>query len=148
DTFGDKKNLFLSALTEYERQGRERFAQAFDRPGSAKLLIREWVMAAARTCTGERGLRGCLALKAAMEMAPHDKDVADWCKRVTLERERMLSDVVRRGQRENEIDAQLDPRVVARYLMSSLNGLRVLGMASPSERAVDEVVSLILRVLD
>src|SRR5438105_13580229 len=76
-TFGDKKKLFLAALAEYEKQGRETVRQALERPGPARRAVEQWVMSAAQLCSGEAGHRGCLALKAAMEMAPQEQDVAD-----------------------------------------------------------------------
>lgn len=147
-TFGDKKQLFLATLTEYEKQGREAVRTALERPGSARQAIADWVHEAAKTCSGEAGLRGCLALKAAMEMAPQDAAVAEWMREITRNREQLVARTVRRGQSEGEINPQLDPRVVARYLICSLGGLRVLGTASPSERQIREVIELILRVLD
>jgi TetR/AcrR family transcriptional repressor of nem operon len=148
DTFGDKKTLFLAALAEYERQARQAFAAILEKPGSAKAAIRQWVATAADTCTGDAGQRGCLGLKAAVEMAPHDPDVANWVREITRARELMVAKVIKRGQAEGEINGGLDARVVARYLLMSLAGLKIMGVSSPSPRDVREVVSLILRVLD
>ena len=53
-----------------------------------------------------------------------------------------------RGQSEGEINAGVDARAVARYLLTALAGLKVMGVSKPAERDVREVVSLILRVLD
>jgi len=147
-TFGDKKSLFLAALAEYERQGRSAVAAILEQPGSAKAALREFVLTAATACTGEGGQRGCLGLKAAMEMAPQDQDVANWVRTITREREQMVAKVVRRGQSAGEINKNVDARAVARYLLTSLAGLKVMGVSAPTEREVREVVSLILRVLD
>jgi TetR/AcrR family transcriptional repressor of nem operon len=148
DTFGDKKSLFLAALGEYERQGRKAMAEVLAKPGSAKAAIREWAMSAADMCMGEAGQRGCLGLKAALEMAPHDADVAKWVRDITRERELMVAKVIKRGQSEGEIDNGLDARTVARYLLTSLAGLKVMGLSSPGPHEVREVLELILRVLD
>ena len=147
-TFGDKKQLFMAALDEYERQGRAALAEALEKPGSVKEILREWVMQVADSCSGEAGSRGCLALKAALEVAPHDADVADWIRKVSKRRERVIAQVIRRGQGEGDINPRLDPRVTGRYLMSSLAGLRVLGTASPAHRQMREVADLIVRILD
>jgi len=147
-TFGDKKKLFLAALAEYEKQGREAVRAALERPGSARKALDEWVSDAAKSCTGEAGLRGCLALKAAMEMAPQDEDVAQWVRDITHDRELLVAKTIRRGQAEGEINEQLDPRVLARFLISVLAGLRVMGTASPSERDLRGVVELTLRAMD
>ena len=147
-TFGDKKQLFLKVLDEYSKQGRRILEAALDKPGPAKAVLLDWIREVAEMCTGEAGLRGCLALKAAMEMAPHDKEVSDWVKHATRERELMVAKLVRRGQAEGGVNADLDPRAVARYLITSLTGLKVLGTAAPSDRDVREVLRLIVRVLE
>lgn len=148
DTFGDKKSLFLAALAEYERQGREVVFEILSRPGPAKKALRDFACAAGEMCSGEAGQRGCLGLKAALEMAPHDEDVAKWVRDITREREQMLAKVIKRGQAEGDISDKLDSRAVAKYLLTSLAGLKVLGVSSPSPREVREVLNLILRVLD
>ena len=148
DTFGDKKSLFLATLAEYERQNREAVAGILNKPGSAKAALRDFAHAAAEMCTGEAGQRGCLGLKAALEMAPSDPDVSKWFRQVTHERESMVAKVIKRGQAEGEISPKLDARAVARYLLTSLAGLKVLGVSSPSAREVREIVNLMLRVLD
>lgn len=147
-TFGDKKQLFLAALAEYEKQSRETMRQILEQPGSARKAIEQWVMTAATMCAGEAGLRGCLGIKAAMEMAPQDKDVAEWVKTITRARDQLMAKAIRRGQKDGEINPSLDARVVARCLNTSLAGLKVLGTAEPSERDVRDVVAMMLRILD
>ena len=147
-TFGDKKQLFLAAIQEYERQGREMLRRHLERPGSAREALRQWALDVSQTCSGESGMRGCLGMKAALEMAPHDPEVAGWMKTVTHERELILAKAIRRGQAEGEINEQLDARAAARYLITCLSGLKVLGTASPTEREVREVVEMMFRTLD
>jgi TetR/AcrR family transcriptional regulator, transcriptional repressor for nem operon len=147
-TFGDKKHLFLATLAEYEKQSREMMRQTLEQPGPARRAIEQWAMDAAKMCAGESGLRGCLGVKAAMEMAPQDKDVAEWVRSITRARDQLLAKAVRRGQQAGEINVKLDPRVVARALNASLAGLKVLGTAAPSEKDVREVVAMMLRMLD
>lgn len=147
-TFGDKKQLFLASLAEYEKQSRETMRQTLDQPGSARAAIEKWAIETAMACAGESGLRGCLGVKAAMEMAPQDEDVAEWVRSVTRARDQLVAKAVRRGQDAGEINPSLDARVVARCLNTLLAGLKVRGTAAPSDREVREVVAMTLRVLD
>jgi TetR/AcrR family transcriptional repressor of nem operon len=140
--------LFLAALTEYERQGRQAMREILERPGRAREAIEQLVVEAGRMSVGSAGQKGCLGLKAAMEMAPQDEDVADFVRQVTRAREKMIAKVIKRGQDEGDIRSDLDPRAVARYLFAAVAGLRVMGSSAPPEREVREVVDLILRVLD
>ncbi len=148
-TFGDKKQLFLAALDKYDEQHSEEFRAVLERPGSARAAIRDWVMMIARHCTGEAGRRGCLIAKAAVELLPHDKDVARWIQRMHRRNERIIANVLKRGQAEGEINPRLDPLVMARYLLAcAAGGLRMLSTASASPRDVREVAEIILKALD
>jgi len=147
-TFGDKKQLFLAALDRYAKQGFDALQEILDRPGPAKANLVEWIRTANQTCIGEAGQRGCLAAKAAMELAPSDPDVAQWMRNLHERVEHALAAVVRRGQGEGEINPSLDPIATARFLMVSMSGLRSFGVISPPASQVREVVELMLKILD
>src|SRR5665213_245976 len=82
DTFGDKKQLFMAALAEYERMSNVMLLETLRRPGSARDAIAALIDAASDACVGPDGQRCCLGLKAAIELAPHDADVLAWVRRV------------------------------------------------------------------
>jgi len=147
-TFGDKKQLFLAALDRYAKQGFDALQEILDRPGSAKANLRDWVFAVGDTCIGEAGRRGCLIAKAAMELAPFDEEIAQWVRDLHLRHERAVAEVVRRRQAGHEINRELEPNAAARFLLSSMGGLRLLGTLSPEGQDVREVVELVLKVLD
>jgi TetR/AcrR family transcriptional regulator, transcriptional repressor for nem operon len=146
-TFGDKKQLFLAALEKYDEQNVVRFRDMLDRP-SAKSALRDFLTMAAGKCTAEGGRRGCLAGKAAMEMAPHDKDVAAWLKKVHRRNVDIVARTIQRGQRQGEIDCAHDARALARFLLTGLAGLRLLGTIGPSEVEVQDVLRMMLKMLD
>ena len=147
-SFGDKHRLFLTALDRYDEQGWAAIREILDRPGRAREVIENWIRAYAESCTGDEGRRGCLLCKAAMELVPQDAEVAAWMRRVAKRNARYLARLVQRGQNEGDINAKLDPAVVARFLWNSLAGLRLMGTTSPTRREVREVLDLVLRVID
>ena len=148
DTFGDKKTLFLAALDKYEAQRGHELHNMLDRPGSAKSALVDFIHMAADCCTSEAGRRGCLAGKAAMELAPHDKDITEWLREYHRRNIALVARTVARGQQQGEINENLEPRAAARFLLNALGGLRLLGTMSPSESEVQDVVELTLKVLD
>jgi TetR/AcrR family transcriptional repressor of nem operon len=147
-TFGDKKQLFLAALDRYDAQRADELREMLDRAGSARQAIIDFVHMAARCATSEEGRRGCLAGKAAMELAPHDKDIANWLRKAHRRHIDLVARTIARGQAQGEIDGSLDARAAARFLLNALAGLRLLGTMSPSESEVADVVKLTLKVLD
>lgn len=147
-TFGDKKQLFLAALERYEAQRGHELRDMLERPGSARSALVGFIHMAAQCCTSQEGRRGCLAAKAAMELAPHDEDVANWLKKFHRRNIDLVARTIARGQEQGEVNRGLDPKAVARFLLNSLTGLRLLGTMSPSESEVQDVVNLTLKVLD
>jgi TetR/AcrR family transcriptional regulator, transcriptional repressor for nem operon len=147
-TFGDKKQLFLAALEKYDEQSVEEFKALLGRPGSAKGAVKDFLKAAAECCTSEDGRRGCLAGKAAMELAPHDKDVANWLRKFHRRNVDLLARTIHRGQEQGEISRSVEAKAAARFLLNGLGGLRLLGTMRPSEDEVRDVVKLMLKVLD
>ena len=81
---------------------------------------------AVERCTGAGAARGCLAAKAALELAPHDKDIAAWLKRFHRRNVESLAKAIVRGQEQGEVNRRLDPRAAARFLMNGIAGLRLL----------------------
>lgn len=146
-TFGDKKQLFLAALEKYDEQSVVRIRDMLERP-SAKSALRDFLTLAAEKCMSESGRRGCLAGKAAMELAPHDKDVAAWLKKVHRRNVDIIARTIQRGQRQGEIDCAHDPRALARFLLAGLAGLRMLGTIGPSESEVRDVLNGLIHALD
>ena len=147
-TFGDKKQLFLAALEKYYEQRVEDFHRLLDEPASAKAAIRNLFEFIAHDCIADTGRRGCLAAKAAMELAPHDKDVASWLKRCHRRYVKMVAAVIQRGQEAEEIPRTLDPEPAARFLLNNIAGMRLLGTTSPTVSELHEVVELALKVLE
>ena len=148
-TFGDKKQLFLSVLDKYYEQSAERIRELLERPGaSARQSLRTLIEHVAEDCCGEKGRRGCLAAKAAMELAPHDKDVAAWLKRFHRRNVAMIAKTIARGQRAGEISRRLHANDAARFILNAMAGMRVTGTIARSASEMDGVVELILKVLD
>src|SRR5688500_6708652 len=147
-TFGDKKQLFLAALDRYDAQRSVELRDMLQRPGSATAALVDFIHMAADCCTTQEVRRGCLAGKAAMDLAPHDKDVANWLKKFHRRNIDLVARTIARGQEQGEVARALDPRAAARFLLNAMAGLRLLGTMSPSESEVQDVGELTLKVLD
>jgi TetR/AcrR family transcriptional repressor of nem operon len=147
-TFGDKKQLFLAALDRYEAQRSVELREMLERAGSARAALTDFMKFAAECATSEDGRRGCLAGKAALELAPHDEDVANWLKKFHRRNIDLVARTIARGQEQGEIDGKLEPRAAARFLLNAMAGLKLLGTMSPSDAEVADVVKLTLKVLD
>jgi TetR/AcrR family transcriptional repressor of nem operon len=146
-TFKDKKTLFLAALDKYAQQVDARIAEVLDQP-SARAALEALLQAAARRACGEQGKRGCLACKAAMELAPQDREIAAWVRRFHEAHVRRVAQTIQRGQQAGEISQSIDPQAAGRFVLNAIAGLHMMGTTSPDAGQVQDVVKMILKVLD
>lgn len=146
--FHDKRSLFLAALDHYTAASLQRVGDSLAQPGPARAAIRNALMGYARRAAAAKGQQGCLVTAAAMEMMPEDVEVSALITRMFRRIQDLFAAAVIRGQASGEIPRHYDERAIARVLLCTVQGLRVLGKTGPSESETAEVVDLTLRILD
>ena len=146
--FHDKRSLFLTALDHYTAGSLQRVGDSLAVAGSARAAIRETLMGYARRAAAQQGQRGCLLTAAAMELMPEDVEVSALITRMFRRLEDLFAAAVIRGQAAGEIPRDHDERAIARHLLCTVQGLRVLGKTGPSERETAEIVDQTLRILN
>lgn len=146
--FHDKRTLFLAALDHYTAASLRRVGDSLSQPGSSREAIREALMGYARRAAAGQGRQGCLITAAAMEMMPDDAEVGALISRMFRRMQDLFAAAVIRGQSAGEIPGRYDEHAIARMLLCTIQGLRVLGKTGPSEQDMAEVVETALRALD
>lgn len=143
-TFGGKDDLFQAALQHYCRVEAGPRHELLQRPGPVLDAIRELLSGIAAAPTMHPDRRGCLVVNAAMERVPGDPETAAAVATQLRRFENALADAVRRGQRDGELDPGQDPRSVARYLVTLVQGMRVVGKAAADPAMLQDVVEVAL----
>jgi TetR/AcrR family transcriptional repressor of nem operon len=145
--FHDKRALFLAALDQYTAAVLQRISDTLNVPGSARVAIRETLVAYAKRVSG-KGPQGCIVTGAAMELVPDDEEVAAIIDRLFRRTRDLFAAAIIRGQAAGEIPRDHDERAIARQLHCTMQGLRVLGRTGPSEQDMTDIVDQALRSLD
>lgn len=147
-TFGDKRSLFLQALRRYDAIHREAWTGALAKsrsPRAAILAAFDGVIAA----TLDSGSRdGCLLVNTALELSPHDEEVAGIVRQGLTGMEAFFREMLELGQRRDEIRPGLDAAESAGQLLTLLIGLRVLSRSRPEEPLLRSVASQAADILD
>lgn len=145
--FGDKRSLFLKALQHYETHHRRSWLetlQARHTPRAAILSVFEGAIGAALL---DRSRSGCFLVNTAIELSPHDREVADSVAAGLRETEGFFRDRILDGQDSGEIPAHVDAVGTARTLLGLLTGLRVLARSRPErpllEALADQAAALL-----
>jgi TetR/AcrR family transcriptional repressor of nem operon len=147
-SFGDKQRLFLAAVDRYVSQVSAARLERLRALGPAKAALRDYFEGMIAFAQGEGQRLGCLLTNAAVEVAPHDAEIAATLRASLGAVEDALFDIIRRGQAQGEIAAGKDARALARFLLGVIQGLRVLVRARADEANLRDVVTTALSTLD
>ncbi len=142
--FGDKEGLHFAALERfYDNEIAPQFT-ALDGPGSLRDNLRALLMSVAE---GERRGRGCMISHSAVELCPDDGDVGSMVSAGLRRAETTVHRALMRAREDGEVGAEHDLRALARYLVSSINGLRVIAKAIDDPKTVRDIVDTTLSAI-
>ncbi|MEU0024565.1 TetR/AcrR family transcriptional regulator [Streptomyces sp. NPDC006335] len=147
-TFGSKHELYMKALERYQEQLPD-LLRELSRPGpvlpAVRALVRRYADEAA---ADDLRLSGCFLTNTAAELAPHDPGAARQVERNWDRLETVLHGALVRAQAQGELSADRDPLTLARMLLVLLQGLKVVGKASPDPARVRDAAEQALALLD
>jgi TetR/AcrR family transcriptional repressor of nem operon len=145
NAFGDKRTLFTQCLDRYlDANMRARIARV------EKSLPPRQAIEAFLTEIVERSLEtrlGCLLANAALEVAPHDPEIATVVADRMRELEAFFQRCVVAGQSDGSIAADVDPTDAARLLLTTVMGMRVLARGFPDRAVLEGAVRQALSTL-
>ena len=145
--YGDKRNLFLTALRRYQERSLQTCQQQSEQ-GSARDALRQRLLSAARMASGTEAQRGCFQVNCIIEIAPHDPEVAALVKAHANRVAAQFAALIRRGQQNGEFRTDTEASILAKYVISSIYGLSVSGKAGMSAREIERVIEVILSSLE
>ena len=142
--FGDKHGLFLRALDRYIDESMERLRAELEQPENAMAGLRICIAGYAERTSGVAGKRGCLVVATAMELAAHDTEVEKRIRRFFKKMETALTGTLTRAQAAGELVDGIEPATVARLLLCFLEGMRVVGKASPDDAVSQAAIQTLI----
>ena len=142
--FGDKERLHLAALERfYDNEIAPQFA-ILDRPDSLAANLRELFTSVAES---ERSGLGCMMSHAAVELCPDEAEVGSVVGAGLRRAEATMHRALIRARDAGELSADRDLRALARYLVSSVNGLRVMSRAIDDPKTMRDIVETTLSIV-
>ena len=147
NTFGDKRSLYLRALDHYLKNSvSDRIERLTQRPPRAALG--EFFEEIIERSLGDSQRKGCLLVNSALELAPHDEQfqqvVADALVRVEL----FFRHCIEAGQRDGTVALVQPADDLARLLLGTLLGIRVLARSRPERALLEGLVRPVFFLLD
>lgn len=146
-TFGSKHDLFIAALTRYCQEAPTPLIEALDGDGPVVPALRGALLDVVDFDLSAPKRRGCLLLNSAMECLPGDPAVTALFERTTAAVKAAFESTLRRGQLDGDISTDIAPRDGAAFLLTTLQGIRVLSKSGASRAELESTIDLALAAL-
>jgi AcrR family transcriptional regulator len=140
DTFGDKRQLFLSALRAYTTESLAAMLKKL-RAGPTGLAAIERILIDLAEAHGDARSQGCMGVNAVCELAREDAEVRALTETSAALLEATLRDTIDEGKAEGDIDRGIDSRAAARFLAATLSGMKVQAKAGVPVEALRDVAA-------
>lgn len=147
--FGDKHQLFLSALRLYSDATLKATAEtlSMDKPAIERLrMLFRVPVDSVRTA---KPYRGCFLANSTTELAAHDGDVRGLARQTYQAVESLLTEVVEQAQSDGDLSSKIEPGELGRLLLAVMQGmefLRKTGMPTSELSSIGIAVEQLLLV--
>ena len=141
--FGDKEALFRKALERYERGPTGFIREALSEPTARRVAERLLLDAVGSMC-GNGHPQGCMLVQGALAAGDTAEPVRHELARHREAGVTALSERLRRAKKERDLPADADPALLARYLMTVMNGMAVQSVSGATTADLRKVAQTAL----
>ena len=142
-TFGDKRSLYLQTLHRYGRLALQQTFEVWKLEESVLNNVRAVLMLIVEMPEPEKR-RGNMVCNCIVEVVPHDPEIAHVVEGILDEFKRMFQSLLERAQQVGALDAHTNTTALARYLVSSTQGLCVTAKGGASREELLDIVEVTL----
>lgn len=146
-SFDGKRDIFLTALDRYDERYRARFLAGLMVGRSPKDAILAAFRAAAEQATTPDTPAGCLIVNSAVELSPHDPEIAAAVTASLGELRAFFRDRIDAAKAEGEIPAAVNTEASTTTLYALFLGLRVMSRSNAPDDQKDLIVREASRLL-
>ena len=148
DTFGDKRTLLLKVMDQYCTAFVGPKLSLLDQPGPALPTLRRFIIGMIEGGLADPQRRGCFISNTVMELSPHEEEIAGTLRQALMMAEDAFFKVLARAKQQGELTHDKDPRALARFLTTMMQGTIVMIKAGAPADAVNQTAETALSMLD
>ena len=148
DTFGDKRQLFLKVMDRYCTTFVGPKLSLLDQPGPALPTLHRFINGMIDGGLADPQRRGCFISNTVMELSPHEEEIAGTLRQALKMAEDAFFNVLVRAKEQGELKEEKDPRALARFLTTMMQGIVVMIKAGTSAEVVKQTAETGLSILD
>lgn len=147
NAFGDKRALFMAALSHYSDSRTRACLQSIENFSSPADRIRAFVSRIIASASGDPDRLGCLVINTAIELGPHDPEVAELVAGHLGEVEAFFRTNFEAAQKAGEADGSVSAEDAARSFSALMFGIRVLARTRPDRETMEGAARPLLKLL-
>lgn len=148
NTFGDKRALYQRALDHYVDRGFRDRVRRFEAQLAPREAIAAFFDEIIELSLGDPTRKGCLIVNAALELAPHDPEFQTVLSGVLHDMEGFFLRCVHAGQKAGTLNTTLPAADLARMLLGTLMGMRVLARVRPEPELLRGLLRPVMTLLE
>jgi TetR/AcrR family transcriptional repressor of nem operon len=146
--FGNKSQLYATALVRHREHLDATVASAVGSKRALRDILRGLLRQTFDGSDPDHWGPGCLLLRAATERAGRDPNIDRMLRDATEAVERSFVRMIQHSQETGEVTATNSAAELAHYLVTVIQGLRVMCLSGSDRRSLSASVELALRCLD
>lgn len=147
-TFGDKRTLFLKALTLYSERVIGRTAQTLKEAPTPLAGVQALFDAVTSEVDSEAGYLGCFMVNSVAELVPYDPDVTAIAAAYSTSFQRLLAETLAHATQQQLVGGKQTPTQLAAFLFNALQGMRILIKSGATHEQVSAASLLTLKILE
>lgn len=143
---GGKLELFVEALKHYQST-QNQFVESFRKTTETPKEVIVSLFESIQRDVHEGNVKGCFLANCTTELANLDENIFSFLADNMTNIIKLFKSLVEEGQAIGEIDKNKDPEVLAQYLFSSLQGLRITSMIDKNPQHLKNITAQVLEAL-
>ncbi|GAA2815929.1 TetR/AcrR family transcriptional regulator [Saccharopolyspora taberi] len=144
--FGGKRELYLQALRRYVEDSGQAFVEHLSAPGRAFDAVCGMIRHYAEMSVEDAEFKGCFMVNTAVEL-PADEQAGRQVESSLSVMETALTSALMRARAEGDLPEGRDPAALARFLVTLLQGMRVVGKTRARGRYLEDTVEQAIALL-
>ena len=145
--FGDKKELFETALRKYMMSRASETRDKLQSHSSVKEAFAAFFAdVVAEEYAGDCS-RGCFCINTMVELAPHDEKFEILTREHQMYLSVIFQETIERGIQSGELNANIEAKALSQALIISLIGLTVMLKSRPQQSFIDNAIRATLALL-